>query len=260
MTTRKRPSRGSRKGRSEETEADFLSRYDVTVFDRFSVSVDVVLLSVIDGELFTVLIRRKEHPHKGQWSLPGGFLRKDESLPDAAARVLEQKVGLGGVFLEQLFTFGAPNRDPRTRVITVAYFALVDASRFPSSEHNKGHFEIALLGVPWEGETGGPVDAIGPNGEARPLAFDHADILGMSVKRIRGKLDYTPIGFQLLPPLFTLRDLQVVHETVLGRPLNKDSFRRRMLASGLLEATGERRQDAAHRPAELYRFSRRSAV
>ncbi len=114
--------------------------------------------------------------------------------------------------------------------------------------------------VPWEGETGGAVELVGDDGAGMPLAFDHADILGMAVKRLRGKLDYTPIGFQLLPPAFTLLDLQRVHETVLGRPVNKDSFRRRMLASGQLEATGRSQTDVDHRPAELYRFPRRSAV
>ena len=114
--------------------------------------------------------------------------------------------------------------------------------------------------VPWQGETGGPVQVLHDDGSPVELAFDHDDILGMAVKRIRGKLDYTPIGFQLLPDTFTLRELQRVHETVLGTTLNKDSFRRRMLASGQLEATGEREQEVGHRPAELYRFARRSAI
>jgi 8-oxo-dGTP diphosphatase len=243
-----------------ETEADFLAAYDPAAFDRPSVSVDVVLLSTIDGHLHTVLVARDAHPFKGRWALPGGFVGMKESLDIAAARVLREKAGVGDVFLEQLYTFGAPDRDPRTRVLSVAYYALVDAARFPRPEETADRVDVARLDVPWEGETGGPVDATGSDGRPRALAFDHADILGMAVKRIRGKLDYTPIGFQLLPERFTLRELQAVHETVLARPLNKDSFRRRMLATGLLEATGERQSDAAHRPAELYRFSKRSAV
>jgi 8-oxo-dGTP diphosphatase len=114
--------------------------------------------------------------------------------------------------------------------------------------------------VPWEGETGGPVSVTDERGDELPLAFDHAWILGTAVKRIRGKLGYTPIGYQLLPDTFTLHELQHVHEVILDRPLNKDSFRRKMLASGELEATGERQRDVDHRPAELYRFVRRSAV
>jgi 8-oxo-dGTP diphosphatase len=119
---------------------------------------------------------------------------------------------------------------------------------------------LAGLRVPWKGEAGGSIEATGDSGVALPLAFDHAEILGMVVKRLRGKLDYAPIGFQLLPPRFTLRTLQNVHETILGQPLNKDSFRRRMLASGQLAPTGEREVEVGHRPAELYRFVAESAI
>jgi 8-oxo-dGTP diphosphatase len=174
--------------------------------------------------------------------------------------VLARKCGLSDVFLEQLYTFGDPGRDPRTRVISVAHIALVDRSHLLEASAGTDALLHARLDVPWEGETGGPVEARRADGTPLPLAFDHADILGMAVKRIRGKLDYAPIGFQLLPPRFTLLELQRVHETILARPLNKDSFRRRMLASGQLEATGESQQDVDHRPAELYRFTRRSAI
>ena len=242
-----------------DTEAEFLKRYDVSQFERPSVAVDVALISASEGDLSTLLVRRVEHPFKGKWALPGTFVRMDEPLESAAARALSAKAGLDGVFLEQLYTFGAPRRDPRTRVISVAYYALVDRDRFTAAER-KADTTLAKLSVPWEGETGGPVDVIASDGAALQLAFDHADLLGMAVKRVRGKLDYSPIGFQLLPERFTLLELQRVHETVLGRPLNKDSFRRRMLASGLLEATGESAKDVSHRPPELYRFSKRSAV
>jgi 8-oxo-dGTP diphosphatase len=226
-------------------------------YPRPSVAVDIVALTVEDDALRVALHRRPEAPGKGQAALPGGFVHIDESLDQAAARVLAHKAGLAGVFLEQLYTFGDPRRDPRGRVISVAYYALVDCSRFLVRGERS---MIARVRVPWKGETGGPVEALGEDGKPLPLPFDHADILGMAVKRLRGKLDYTPVGFQLLPAEFTLRQLQTVHETVRGRALNKDSFRRRMLTSGLLEATGEREVDAAHRPAELYRFTRRSAV
>jgi 8-oxo-dGTP diphosphatase len=148
------------------------------------------------------------------------------------------------------------------RVITVAYYALVDRRRFEAAASGKSDLVIGRVDVPWEAETGGPVDIQleSGKGERAELAFDHADILGTAVKRIRGKLDYSPIGFQLLGATFTLLELQRVHETILGRPLNKDSFRRRMLASGQLEATGEMERDVDHRPAELYRFVKRSAV
>jgi 8-oxo-dGTP diphosphatase len=220
------------------------------------VAVDVALLATGPRGLHTLVVRRAAHPGKGRWSLPGGFVGLNESLDAAAARVLARGTGLRGVFLEQLYTFGAPRRDPRTRVISVAYYALVDPARFAGG----AAVNAARIVVPWEGETGGPVDLEDEAGRPLPLAFDHDDILGMAVKRLRGKLDYTPVGFQLLPERFTLLDLQRVHETVLGRALNKDSFRRRMLASGLLEATGEAQKDVDHRPAELYRFVKRSAT
>ncbi len=158
------------------------------------------------------------------------------------------------MFLEQLFTFGAPRRDPRMRVISVAYYALVERNRFVASSERNGEVAACRLDVPWPGELGGPVGVRDRAGEPMPLAFDHADVLGLAVKRLRGKLDYAPIGFQLLGETFTLLDLQRVHETILHRPLNKDSFRRRLLASGLVKATGRSQTGVEHRPAELYRF------
>lgn len=245
----------------EISEKEFLEAYDPSAFDRPSVTVDVALLSVVDGALFTLLLQRPEHPFKGKWSLPGGFVRLDEGLDAAARRVLLAKGALSDVFLEQLYSFGDPKRDPRMRVITVAYYALVDRRRFEAAASGKSDLVIGRIDVPWEGETGGPVDIrLERDGKEAELAFDHAEILGTAVKRIRGKLDYTPIGFQLLGATFTLLELQRVHESILGRPLNKDSFRRRMLASGQLEATGEMEREVDHRPAELYRFVKRSAV
>lgn len=232
----------------------------IAAVDPMAVAVDVALVAVKDGDLYTVLVRRKFPPHEGGWALPGGFVQADESLEQTAARVLRDKAGIAGVYLEQLYTFGAPARDPRMRVIAVAYYALVDRVRFEALAPREGDACFGKLIVPWEGETGGPVELADERGANIAVGFDHADMLGMVVKRIRGKLNYSPVGFQLLPEAFTLRHLQHVHETVLGTELNKDSFRRRMLASGSLEATGERQHDVGHRPAELYRFTRRSAV
>jgi 8-oxo-dGTP diphosphatase len=237
-------------------EARFLASYDPGAYERLSVAVDVALVSAFDGGLRTLLIHRHDHPHKGRWALPGGFVRQDESLEDAAARVLREKGGLSGVFLEQLYTFGDPGRDPRTRVVSVAYYALVDEQRFAGIAA-AAEVVTPRLRVPWEGEAGGRVDALDPAGRALPLAFDHALILGMSVKRLRGKLDYAPVGFELLGDTFTLLELQRVHEAVLGRRLNKDSFRRRMLSTGSLRATGRSQTGVDHRPAELYRLTRR---
>jgi 8-oxo-dGTP diphosphatase len=236
---------------SSSGEQAFLAGYDSASFERPSVAVDVVLLAPAEGNLHTLLVQRSEHPFKGQWALPGGFIHLNEGLDAAAARVLREKTGLKGIFLEQLYTFGEPKRDPRTRILSVAYIALVDRDRLAAS---KAEEAVNRLVVPWEDEIGGPVEALDAQGRPLPLAFDHAEILGLAVKRLRGKLDYSPVAFQLLPESFTLFDLQKVHETVLGRKLNKDSFRRRMLATGLLEPTGEQQDDVGHRPAALYRY------
>ncbi len=237
-------------GSNKAEDTRFLAEYDANEFERPSVAVDVALLTVHEGGLRVLLVERVEPPQRGAWALPGGFVGMNESLDDAAARVLRDKGGLEGIFLEQLYSFGSPGRDPRTRVISVAYVALVDHARLEGTGR-----PLAELQVPWEGEEGGPVEV-----EGMDLAFDHAEILGAAVKRLRGKLDYAALGFQLLPDRFTLRDLQTVHETILGRELNKDSFRRRMLATGLIEPTGEREQNVLHRPAELYRIHQASAV
>ena len=249
----------SRDSSLDRQEQEFLASYDASQFPHPSVTVDVALVTAGGGRLNAVLIERDEHPDRGKWSLPGGFVAMSESLDEAAARVLETKVGLSGIFLEQLYTFGAPDRDPRTRVITIAYYALVDSSNVTENHLRKEGVRLAKLDVPWSGDRGGPVGIQYDDQKALPLAFDHADILGLVVKRLRGKLDYEPIGFELLPREFTLRQLQTIHETILGKSVNKDSFRRRMLASGLIAPTGKREADVGHRPAELYRF-RRSTV
>jgi 8-oxo-dGTP diphosphatase len=235
-------------------EQAFLEAYDPDRFERLSVAVDVALLSTFEGALYVLLVRRSEHPHLGEYQLPGGFVRPAEALDAAAARILESKGSTTGVYLEQLYTFGDPSRDPRTRVVSVAYYALVPHER-RFEQDSAGTRILARLEVPWEGESGGPVSAE-HRGKRVPLAFDHDEILGVAVKRLRGKLDYAPIGFQLLPKRFTLRQLQDVHEAILGKRINKDSFRRRMHASGLVSRTGEHEGAVGHRPAELYRFRR----
>jgi 8-oxo-dGTP diphosphatase len=244
---------------ADDAEARFLADYDPNAYERLSVAVDIALISAFGGDLYTLLSRRREHPFKDRWALPGGFVRPDESLEQAAARLLAAKGGLQQVFLEQLYTFGAPGRDPRTRVVSVAYYALVEEARFVDAARGEDVITPRIR-VPWEGETGGSVQAIGKDGRPLALAFDHADILGTAVKRLRGKLDYAPIGFQMLGETFTLLELQRIHETVLGRSVNKDSFRRRMLASGLLKPTGRAQTGVGHRPAELYKFARKSAI
>jgi 8-oxo-dGTP diphosphatase len=239
-------------------EAIYLEAYDPSRYERPSVAVDVALLTIREGSLWTFLVRRARHPARGGWALPGVFVAIDEALDDAAGRALATKAGLDGVFIEQLYTFGDPSRDPRTRVISVAYYALVVPTALDGSATGPDA-RLARLSVPWDGETGGPVDAVDERGSPLPLAFDHAEMLGTAVKRIRGKLDYAPIGFELLPQRFSLRDLRLVHEAILGRRLNKDSFRRRLLDRGLVVPTGARADGVDHRPPELYRFADRAA-
>ncbi|MEZ6009421.1 MAG: NUDIX domain-containing protein [Planctomycetota bacterium] len=237
-------------------EQAFLARYDASRFPHPSVSVDLLLITAERGRLCCLVHERSGHPFRGASALPGGFVSLDESLEDAVDRVLLEKAGLRGVFTEQLFTFGAVARDPRTRVIAVAYYALVDAATLMAAVEAHEGRRLATLEVPWEGLAGGAVRAFDADGSALSLAFDHAEMLGVAVTRLRGKLDYAPIGFELLPAEFTLRQLQDVHETVLGHAVNKDSFRRRMTTSGMVEATGRRERDVLHRPAALYRFAR----
>ena len=237
-----------------KSEELFLAEYTDQDYERPSVAVDVALLSVIDDHPVALLIQRPEHPYSGAWQLPGAFIRMDESLDQAAGRALEEKTGVTNLYIEQLYTFGEVDRDPRTRVISVAYFALVDASRLKPSKETAC---IARLDVPWKGEAGGEVSPV-IESQRLEMAFDHAKILGMAIKRLRGKLRYAPIGYELLGETFTLHDLQRIHQAILGKRINKDSFRRRMLASGELEATGALKKGDKHRPAALYRHKKQN--
>jgi 8-oxo-dGTP diphosphatase len=233
-------------------EQTYLAAYDASRYPRPSLAVDVVLLTVRDDALQALLLRRTEQPHLGRWSLPGTFLRIDETLDEAAARALRVKTGLDGVYFEQLYTFGDPARDPRTRVLSVAYCALVTADRLSDAVAARADASLGL----WPVKDGTAVD--GPGDDAAPLllAFDHATILATAVKRIRGKLGYTNIGFELLGEEFTLRDLRHVYEAILAKPLNKDSFRRTILDSKAVEPTGRVLAGVGHRPPTLYRFRR----
>ncbi len=238
-------------GMSDRDQAAFLASYDASVFPKPSVAVDVVLLGIQAETLRTLLIRRDDYPEKGRWALPGGFVRMDESLDDAAARVLAEKAGIKDVFLEQLYTFGRPDRDPRMRIISVAYYALVERTRL---QHTPSLAGAHLYTVDISNEDDVDQTRLQDDlGDDVPIAFDHRHIIGTAVKRLRGKLNYAPVGYELLPREFTLLQLQRVHEIILGRHVNKDSFRRRMLATGELEPTGALQDGVEYRPAALYR-------
>ena len=247
--------------KNSSKEQAFLDQYNPADYDQPSLTVDIVLLTVIDNMLHSLLVRRNDHPAKGVWSLPGGFVQMTESLDQAANRVISEKAGLRDIFVEQLYTFGATNRDPRGRVVSVAYYALVDSEKLIAElSKDDANRCLAQVHIPWEDESGSWVTTHDENGARLPLAFDHEEILGTAIGRLRGKLNYSPIGFQLLPNTFTLRQLQQIHETILGHTVNKDAFRRRMLATGLVSSTGKREGQVGHRPAELYRFTSKSAV
>ena len=240
-----------------ESEAAFLARYDPADYARPAVAVDLVLLGLSGGRPTLLLLKRDRHPHAGRHALPGGFVGIDESLDDAAARVLREKAGGARAHLEQLYTFGAVERDPRMRIITVAYLALLTEAVFAEARMRAPTLLPGTVAASSAEE--GSVTVHASDGAALPLAFDHAEIVALAIRRLRGKLDYSEVGFALLPALFTLRQLQDVHEAILGTGLNKPAFRRRMLDRGWLDPTGRFETGTSYRPAELYRLRQTSS-
>lgn len=232
----------------------YSAAYEPAAFDRPSVTVDLILMSVVAGKPAVLLMQRDQSPFAGDWALPGGFVGTGESLDQAARRVLAEKAHMADAYVEQLYTFGAVERDPRMRIISVAYFALISAERFAGALKDTPGLALAEISVPWSGETGGPVEVRLAEGDALRLAFDHGDVLALALRRLRGKLDYSGVAFALLPDRFTLRALQDVYEAILDTRLNKPAFRRRMLDRGWLEPTGEREANTSFRPAELFRY------
>jgi len=205
---------------------------------RAALTVDCVVFGFDAGELKVLLIQRALAPFKGQWALPGGFVHVDETLDDAARRELAEETGLQHVFLEQLYTFGAVKRDPRERVVSVAHFALVKlsdhAAKAATDAAEAAWFKISAL----------------PR-----LAFDHADMVAAALTRLQGKVRYQPIGFELLPPKFTLSELQHLYEAILATALDKRNFRKKVLGFGLLVPLKETQMTGRHRPAQLFRFA-----
>lgn len=205
---------------------------------RPALTVDCVVFGLDGQDLKVLLIRRKAEPFAGKWALPGGFVEIEEPLEVAARRELEEETGLTGVALEQLYTFGDPGRDPRGRTVSVAYFALVNLA-----EHR-------------------PVVGASDASEARwfsysslpPLAFDHSEIVETAYRRLKDKIRREPVGIDLLPPTFTLSQLQHMYEALLQRPLDKRNFRKKIVGAGLVLETREVQRNVPHRAARLYRF------
>jgi len=209
-------------------------------YPRPALTVDCIVFGLDDEELKVLLIQRKNEPFAGRWALPGGFVDVGETPEQAARRELEEETGLANVSLEQLYTFGEPNRDPREHVVSVAHYALVNVAdtrvRAADDARQAAWFPVR---------------------KPPPLAFDHAKILRMAHDRLQDRLRRQPVGFELLPRRFTLSQLQRVYEAILGKAIDKRNFRRRVLRTGLLVETNQTQKEVAHRAARLYRFDMR---
>jgi 8-oxo-dGTP diphosphatase len=210
-------------------------------YPRPALAVDCVVFGLDETDLKVLLIQRRLQPFQHAWALPGGFVRMDETIDEAARRELSEEAGVTDVYLEQLYTFGAPlDRDPRERVVTVAYYALAKLS------DHRIRAATDAMGVGWFALDDLP-----------KLAFDHDDIVTAAHERLRGKVRYAPVGFELLPPRFSLTQLQRLYEIILGKDLDKRNFRKKILSMDLLVETDEVEQGVRHRAARLYRFDRR---
>jgi len=205
-------------------------------FPHPAVAVDIVVFTIRDNELKLLLIRRAYSPHKGKWALPGGFVNINEGLDEAASRELQEETGVSSVYLEQLYTFGKPKRDPRERVITVAYYSLIPSDKMQLQAATDAE------AVGWFGMN-----------ELPKLAFDHADIVSMAHERLVAKLDYSTLAFQFLPESFTLHELQNIYEIICQEEIDKRNFRKWVLSLGQIEETGGKRTGGAHRPAKLFK-------
>lgn len=216
---------------------------DINKYPHPFVTVDVLIFTIEDKTLKLVLVKRNLEPFKGGWAIPGGFVRKNESVEEAAKRELFEETNIKNIFLEQLYTFGDLHRDPRGRVISVAYYALIQKNKLKLMAKTDAS-EAALfdtLNLP-------------------PLAFDHASIVACALDRLRAKIGYSSVAVNLLPEQFRLTELQDIYETILGVPQDKRNFRKKMLSLGLLEKIEGKLAYGSHRPASLYRFKDKTPI
>lgn len=204
-----------------------------------SLAVDLVVFGYHDNTLSVLLLNRKEEPFKDQWTLPGGFLQMEETLRDTCARILLTKLGMKEVFLEQLYTFDDLSRDPRGRVIAVGYYALINPSKFGivagTMANDVKWFDVKQLPV---------------------LGFDHQQIFEAALQRLRSKILYYPVGFELLDELFTITELHELYECILQTKLDRRNFRRKILDAGYIVNTGTKREGLKNRHPELYKFNK----
>jgi len=208
-------------------------------YPRPALTADCVIFGFTEGKLNILLIERGIEPFKGQWAFPGGFVNMDESTEEAAIRELKEETNLEKVYMEQLCTVSTPNRDPRGRVVSVVYFALVKPENFaPTAGDDAGKAAwFSLADVP-------------------KLAFDHDNILKTAIHRLKGKIRYQPVGFELLPEKFIFSELQSIYETVLEVKLDRRNFRKKLISSGLLTELDEKQQNTSHRPASYFNFNK----
>ncbi len=205
------------------------------------IAADIVVFTVSKGVLQVLLIRRKNPPFKGQFALPGGFVEIDESLEEAALRELEEETGVRGIFIKKIAAYGDVSRDPRGRIVSIAFMALIDSEKFRLES------KVDAMEAQWVS-----VSSI------RNLAFDHMKILNDALSELRFEIQTTNIAAQILPEKFTLTELQELYERVMGEKLDKRNFRKRIKALDILASTRETKMEGAHRPALLYRFRSRS--
>ena len=224
------------------SEKAFLQAYNIRDFDVPLMMVDMAIFSILDERLQVLIVKRAQYPSKGQWALPGGFvdINKDLSLTDTAKRKLKAKTGVATPYVEQVESFGGPDRDPRGWSVTVAYMALISAAGI---ELMSDEASDEVLWVPVQDVT-----------RNYKLAFDHQKIFAVCLERLKRKVQYTSLPVNLLPSSFTLTQLQQTFEIVMGQTVEKKSFRRRMLDAGILDETGEMKTGSS-RPAKLYRVN-----
>lgn len=220
-----------------------MKRTDAHQLRPFYVTVDVVIFTVENTDLKVLLIKRDNEPFKGKLALPGGFIRENETAQDTVKRILKEKCGVENVYVEQLYTFDDPKRDPRGSVVSIAYYALV-----PRKE-----LQINTSASTQDPELDKVIDL-------PKLAFDHNDVAEYAVKRLRAKLEYTNLAFSLLPENFTMSQLQSTYEVILGRELDKRNFQKKFRSLDIIEPAGGRVEGNPNRPAQLFKFVKRSPV
>lgn len=266
------------------SEEEFLKDYDSSIFEKLSMTVDILIMSVSDEEVDNyrktsakkfslLLVKRENYPFKDKWCLPGGFVNVDESLDDAAKRVLKTETNLYDIYLEQLYTFGNPKRDPRMRVVSTSYMSLIDKKMLNEKlTKNASWFNISFE------ETKNNINILLDNGEEKIrfvldkilrdkttdrydyvisendcLAFDHPVVIASGISRLKNKLEYTDIVFNMMPKYFTLGELQQVYEIILGKKLLAPAFRR--IIAGKVVKTELLKTGEGHRPSVLYRYN-----